>query len=277
MNATLDAREALRYVPGWAHEDVVLEEQAGGRTNRVYRVDRQGESYVLRLDAPHTRAFNLDRGAEAAILAQASAAGLAPEVVFSDPARGILLCRYLAGRVWTAADLESAGNIEALAELLRRVHALPVSGRRFAPVQIAEGYLANLRSRPDLHALGARYTGIVAGAGAVERLRCCHNDVVAANLVEAKGLMLLDWEYACDNDPLFDLASVIGYHDLDETRARSLLAAYAGDDDRERYAALCAQVRLYDALHWLWLANREMTSPDGEQRCTLARLAARLS
>ena len=77
--------------------------------------------------------------------------------------------------------------------------------------------------------------------------------------------MLLDWEYACDNDPLFDLASLIGYHNLSDKKAHDLLSAYAGGPDPAMADLLEEQVRLYDAIQWLWLANRHMITPTSAQ------------
>jgi thiamine kinase-like enzyme len=107
-------------------------------------------------------------------------------------------------------------------------------------------------------------------------VRCCHNDVVAANIVGRDPPMLLDWEYASDNDPLFDLASVIAYHCLDDRAADLLLRAYTGDATKELFEQLVIQRRLNDALHWLWLAVRESLSPAAEQTRRLTALRDRL-
>ena len=41
---------------------------------------------------------------------------------------------------------------------------------------------------------------------------CCHNDLVVGNIIAAPEIRFLDWEYACDNDPFFDLGgnSLVG-------------------------------------------------------------------
>ena len=89
--------EALSLIPGWDPASVQISRIKGGLTNRTFRVNRGGHSYVLRLDAEHTKAFNLDRSSELAILRHAAAAGLAPDVVFSDTHAGVMLCVFLPG------------------------------------------------------------------------------------------------------------------------------------------------------------------------------------
>ena len=89
-------------------------------------------------------------------------------------------------------------------------------------------------------------------------------------------LNLIDWEYACDNDPLFDLASAIGFHNLDERRQQVFLDAYAGGADSELRERLARQLRIYDAIQWLWLANRQLASPRSEQARRLEELQQRI-
>ncbi len=272
MSAALDPVEALCLVPGWDAEDLLIEELKGGLTNRVYKVGRGSENYVLRLDGEQTNTVGLNRSRELEILRNASAARLAPSIVYADVEQGILLSRYVDGRVWNADDLTSRNNIEVLAAVLRRVHALPLSGERFDPVGAAGSYLGSLELRSDLHRFGERCKAIVESAGEITVCFCCHNDVVAANVVAGPALVLLDWEYACDNDPMFDLASLIVYHELDTATAKALLNAYAGGDVPELRERLEGQIRVYGAMLWLWLASRQLLSPHPYQARRLEKL-----
>jgi thiamine kinase len=276
VSANLSPAEALSQVPGWDPQDVVVQEMKGGLTNRTFMVIRGNDNFVLRLDAAHTRAFNLDRVSEAAIIGSAAAAGLAPEVVFAEAAAGILLCRYLPGQVWSADHFNDYANIEAFCVLLRQVHALPLSGVRFDASAIARRYAVNLEKRQGLHAFALRCEEIVAARMTDAPACCCHNDVVAQNIIATPKLKLLDWEYACDNDPLFDLASLIGFHNLGTDTADALLGAYAGTSGNELRERLVNQVRLYDAIQWLWLANRQVLSRNSRQAARLEQLQQRL-
>jgi thiamine kinase-like enzyme len=237
-------------------------------------VETEDRRLVMRLDGPQAKAIGMDRRAEAAVLRSAAGQGVAPEVVFADPDAGILVHEYLPGRCWTRADLESDANLEALAELLRKVHALPRSHVPFDAAGAAARYLELIRGNEELSNFGQRCRTIVESVPAPADAACCHNDVVAANVIATPALRLIDWEYARDNDPLFDLASVIGYHDLDAGHQGTLLGAYAGDLAlRER---LEEQLRLFDALQWLWLAVRESVATGDGQGVRLNELASRI-
>ena len=251
----------LRRLPGWA--DAACELLHGGLSNRTWLLEKDGRRAVLKIDdAPRRPPFNT-REQEAIIQAAAAEAGLANDVLYA--ADGIYLADYVAGEVWTAASFDDNRNVERLANVLRRVHALPRTGRAFDAAGAAHGYARHIESDVPLV---TRCLKVVDGAGRPRRPRLCHNDLVAENILATPELRLLDWEYACDNDPLFDLAILVEHHDVDDIRAAHLLDAYFDGDGERHHAALRDQRRLYRALLWLWLAARPGTSE--EELCLAA-------
>jgi len=276
MSSIISPADALAGIPGWGGKSATWRELADGLTNRTYLVERGDQAYVLRLDSKHTAAFKLDRVCELTILGQAAARGLAPSLIFADADAGILLSTYIPGGTWRAADLENSERLEALVELLRRVHALPTCGTTFDAKRIARRYVDNLSSHHGLHAFGITCHKIIAGHTPTGVLSCCHNDLVAENIIAFPQPILIDWEYASDNDPLFDLASLIGYHNLSKDTAQELLSAYAGGTNPVLSERLEAQIRLYDAIQWLWLANRHMITSTSAQAARLEDLQQRI-
>jgi thiamine kinase len=268
--------EALALVPGWDPDATDIEELKGGLTNRTYYIKQDDMQCVMRLDSERSRIFQFDRSAELRILAEAGKAGLAPEVRFADVNAGILVTEYLPGRVWQETDLDCTENLESLAKLLREVHALPRSGLRVDMTDIARTYETHLEKRHGLHAYANRCVEIISSLPSRGEAVCCHNDIVAANIVSGDDLQLIDWEFSCDNDPLFDLASAIGFHNLDDNKATVLLSAYAGGDDAELKERLAEQVRVFDAIQWLWLATLHLFSPKRWQAQRLEELQQRI-
>lgn len=273
MSATVDAIEALGTVPGWDPQRCRITELKGGLTNRVYHVRSDDRECVLRLDA---RDVGHDRRSESDVMASAAAAGLAPAILHADADAGIFMTEYLHGRVWQEQDLESSDNLESLAQLLRRVHALPACGTIFDAERFADDYRHTIGAKNEIAPFASRCVSIVGSRSVPESTTCCHNDIVASNVIQSAGLKLIDWEYACDNDPLFDLASAIGYHDLGARQRQVLLGEYAGGAAHDLAERLAEQVRVYDALQWLWLAARAGTSPGRNQARRLADLQGRI-
>src|SRR5260221_11347392 len=120
---------AARHVPGEGKLDI--HRLGNGLVNETYRVLRDGRAYALRVAATNSCDLGPDRGWEGRGLERALAADLAPEITYCDPQRGILIARWVDGRLWSPADVRRQSNIARGAELLRRVHALAV--RMLAP------------------------------------------------------------------------------------------------------------------------------------------------
>ncbi len=277
MSELLTPFDAIAMMPGWDPESTDVEELKGGLTNRTYYVRLGERECVLRLDSARSSAVQFDRSRELEILTKAAKAGLSPSIIFSDVIVGVLVTEFIPGRVWEDSDLESTANLEALAELLRSVHQLPECGFRIDMPDVARAYEKHLEERHGFHAFASKCVEIITKVPVHERAVCCHNDIVAANIVGDSTLCLIDWEFACDNDPLFDLASAIGYHNLDDTRSAILLNAYVGGASPDLKERLQEQVRVYDAIQWLWLASRHVLSPTRRQARRLEDLQQRIA
>jgi thiamine kinase len=86
----------------------------------------------------------------------------------------------------------------------------------------------------------------------------CHNDVHHLNLVDDGRLWLIDWEYAGQGDPYFDLASFCCYHTLSNSARRELLRTYLGQDNNAAVERLQRMCWVFNYIRDLWFAVREM-------------------
>lgn len=276
MTALMNPFDALALVPGWNPDKADIEELKGGLTNRTFHVRYRSKECVMRLDSERSRMFRFDRSCELGILEEAARAGLAPNIVFADADGAVLITEYIPGPVWKDSDLQSDQRLESLGQLLRRVHALPKCGMRVDMVRIGETYQKYLEERQGLHAFATTCVDVIRSIPRQPGSVCCHNDIVAANIVGSRDLKLIDWEFSCDNDPMFDLASAIGFHNLNRQRSDVLLDAYAGGSNSALRESLDEQLRLYDAIQWLWLATRHLHFPKRWQAQRLEELQQRI-
>jgi len=257
----------LAAIPGW--ENATAAQLEGGRTNRAWLVDANGRRAVLKIDVEARGAPYNSRRAEAAVQTAAASHGLANPVLFVN--EQVYLTEYRDGRVWTHEDLHDENKLTDLGHALRNLHALPPSGRTFDANAAMRVYLENIPDRGGVTL--RRCVDIVTLATRSSDLCLCHNDLVAENILSVPEIRFLDWEYACDNDPCFDLATLIAHHDLTDAQADLLVHAYSGGRAARAWPRIVEQLRLYDALHWLWLEAQ----PDPERhRDELAAIAARL-
>lgn len=264
MSAALSPADALARGPGWQVSDSSIEPLLAGLTNRLYSVRHQGQRYVLRLDAEHTQAFGVDRKHEQRVLKAAEAAGIGPRVVFMDAERGVLVTEYIDGEPWSSLNPDAA--VEQLALLLRTVHQLPLTGQALDPVAAANHYLLQLAGDHPQRFSAEQTVELLQRLPRSDTISCCHNDLIGANII-GRSPRLIDWEYACDNDPAFDLATVIEDLKLNPRQSECLLVAYGGElsELRERVAV---QRQVYLGLSALWFLLRASLSgstADSEQ------------
>lgn len=252
MTTTPEA--VLADLPGWA--GATIKELSGGFTNRTWIIEAGERRAVLKIDdKPREAPFN-SRYAEARIQAAAAEQGLANPVLLATDT--VYVTEYMDGDVWSLNCLEDNANLDALAAGLKKLHSLPLTGRTFDPLSAAREY-AGLIDPADAVKVSECLQKVEVGPRP-PNLCCCHNDLVVANIINVPDVRFLDWEYACDNDPFFDLATVVAHHKLTTEQSDYLLNSYF-DGDGERWCdQLARQTDVYEALLWLWSAAR----PQGE-------------
>jgi thiamine kinase len=268
---------------------VEVQPLATGLISATYRVTRDGAAYALKTAADGAMNLGMDRGLawEARLQDAAAGAGLAPPLVYADPARAVMLSRWMAGRPWAAADVRQPLPMRKIAALLRRVHSLtvPPSPRVMSPQVWVEVYEAAL-SRQDgyrldeglkrrAHTRLQELAALPAAAGAV-----CHSDLHRLNLLDDGGvLILLDWEYAHVSDPLWDVAGWAANNDFEAQPRHELLMSYLGGEPAAaEWARLELLMWLYDYVCLLWSGlysrMRAVRADDFARRATV--LDARL-
>jgi thiamine kinase-like enzyme len=240
----MNIEQILATIPGW--ENATVSVLDGGLTNRSYLLESGDRRAVLKTDAEPRRVPLNDRPAEARIQRNAARAGLANDVLYVDETT--LLTEFVEGEVWTAEHFDDDERLRQLAERLRELHSLPLTGRRFDASAAAVQYAAALPNTDSVR----EHVELIASVPRTGNDCCCHNDLVAANIISTPEIRFLDWEYACDNDPLFDLATIVAHHELSEKQALHLFDAYFGGDGDRWRKQLDEQIELYRALLWLW-------------------------
>jgi thiamine kinase-like enzyme len=243
----------LRAIPELAQGELRIAPIGGGITNHNYVVSVPGSpgQVVVRVPGQDTHLLGIDRGAEVAATRSAATLGIGPEVVDFLAPDGLLVTRFLPGRVLEPADLSDVGVLERVARTLRTLHDGPSIDGMFDPVATARAYLERARERgvaPTPIALEAdRVADRIVATRGLERFAPtpCHNDLLAPNLIDDGAVIrVVDWEYAAMGDPRFDLANLMANNELDEHAAATLLMAYDGRPPGERRLLELALVRV---------------------------------
>ncbi|YCK40331.1 phosphotransferase [Actinomadura sp. ATCC 39365] len=220
-----------------------VEELPGGMTNRNYKVTTPAGVYVVRVAASDGSLLGIDKDAEHADSVAAARAGVGAPVHGYLPEAGVLVIGFLPGRTFTEADLWEPANLPRVAEVCRRLHAGPRFVRDFDMFEVQRGYLRIVQERG--FRLPAKYLDFMPAAAEIRKCLAvraettvpCHNDLLPGNIVECGDrLHLIDYEYAGNNDPCFELGNLWSEADLPPGHLEELVTAYYGRRLRHRIA-----------------------------------------
>lgn len=301
--ATVDA--VLDGIPVLADRQRRMELLTGGLTNRNYRVTTHGGDYVARFSSPKSSLLAIDRVAEHRNSQLAAQAGVGPEVVAFAPDDRVLVVQWIDAHTFTDADLDDPAQLTRVAQACARLHGGPRFVGDFDMFDRQRRYLEIVRGAG--FRLPAGYLSYAAEIGRIEqvlresapRTVPCHNDLLAANIMDdGARIWLIDYEYAGNNDPCFELGNIWSEAALDVDRLEHLVAAYFGAPSpvptaRARLFGLVAKygwtlwASIQDAVSdvdfdfWQWgmakyeRARAEFASPDLDELISTVRESTR--
>lgn len=256
--------EAIEQFIATGHVDAapgeVRAERLGGLTNRVYRVETGGHNYLLRIPGQGTEEY-IDRAAEKHDALAAAQAGVSARVLHFDVDTGVMLAEYIDGVTLDAERFADAGAVRRSAEALKRLHgSCQPFQRRFEVFEQIDEYLALVESLdasvPDGYAQvrdrAAEVRRVLEAKPA--KLAPCHCDPLAENFIDTGSqVYIVDWEYAGNNDPMWDLGDLSVEAGFDADRDELLLATYFdGRPPADQVGRMIAYKMLCDLLWTLW-------------------------
>lgn len=230
--------EALSAIDGFNElmSHTMTIERLGGLTNRNYKIDCERGSFVLRLAGEGTSDY-IDRKAELFNASIASKAGVNAEIVHFDVGSGTMICRYI--RNARTMDIDSLRDLDALRRTGKAFRQLHDCGEdfqgRFELFEQIDQYLDVLQG---LNAdLPPGFAEVQQDAEAVRDAlsrhalpsKPCHCDPMVENCIDnGQKMFIIDFEYAGNNDPMWDLGDISVEGDFTDEQDRVFLEAYFG-------------------------------------------------
>lgn len=205
----------------------------GGLTNTNFLVRDGGAKYVVRVgeDIPEHLILRFN---ELAAARAAEKIGISPAIVYAEP--GIVVMQFIEGKTLSDVAVRDPVTLDRIIPLIRSCHydlpsELVGPVLAFWPFHVIRSYGRTLHDRGSrMRGQVPRYLDIAAQlerASVPTRIAFCHNDLLAANFIDAGDRMwLVDWDYAGYNSPLFDLGGLASNNGLPESLERHLLESY---------------------------------------------------
>jgi thiamine kinase-like enzyme len=256
-----DLETALGRVPILAGATGLKTQRLAGLTNVNHLVTIGDERYVLRVPGDGTSEY-INRADEEVAARSAAAAGVNAEVVFFDSTDGLMVTRFIDDAATMSA--ERFVDLDAVARAGRafqRLHTMaPPFATDFKLFPMIDEYKALLASKgatlPDGYGDVQRQAETVRLAlqAAPAPLAPCHCDPLCENFLDTGDEMfIIDYEYAGNNDPMWDLGDLSVEGAFGAEQEEALLRAYfGGDPPPDQRGRMIAYKALCDLLWTLW-------------------------
>ena len=246
--------------------------QIGGMSNKNFRVNLKGKSYVLRVPGNGSDGM-VERLNEEFNAMEACKLGVNPSIRYFNPMTGIKLADFIEdAETLNAATIQRHGNMRKIAAIYRKIHDSQIRLKNefniFQEIEKydrlldragAEMYAGWEQVRPKVMALEQHLNKL-----GVE-LRPCHNDALYENFIKAPDgtIYLIDWEYSGMNDPMADFAALFIEADFEPDNEDYILDQYfKGTIPKNvREKILCYQI-LWDYLWAQWTVIKESKGDD---------------
>lgn len=236
-------------------------EPLAGMTNRNYLVTVEGARYVVRIPGAGTEHY-VDRKADEEAGRLTSEIGVNAPLVWYDSGSGAQITRFVEGSRAMSPEIFREPNAIELAA--KAFHTLHNSGKtlrnNFDEKQVAKEYLDVLTEKQAR--LPEGYEDVQKEADTIRAvlretagpLVPCHNDPAPENLVfTGDRVYILDWEFAGNNDPYWDIADLSVETGFTEEQDYRFLEAYLGRAPTEAdYGRVVSYKALAFLLWTLW-------------------------
>lgn len=252
--AERDLEEAVRRVPAWHGRALRYAPVIGGISNANWRVSVEGLAgrFFVKIPGKGTEMF-IDRAAAMDASRKAARLGIGPRIYDDLAADGIEISDFIEGRrSCTHADFRDLALCRTALDLYRRLHGGEPLRLTKTVFDMIDEHVAQVRTLggwvpPDHAALDTQYCRARAALEASGLdLVPCFNDPMAGNFMldDAGTIMLIDYEYASNNDRCYDLGIWFGEMFFDEPTELALIEHYFGRVE----SAIVARIALHRML-----------------------------
>ena len=243
---------AIAAVRHWSPEGVRYVAVGGGITNSNWRVSTQGRDYFVKIPGRGTEMF-IDRAVALDASRKAHRLGVGPAVHDWLAADGVEIADFIADRrPGGLGDFADATLRRSAIEQYRRFHAAPLLALTKTVFDMIDEHAAQVVALdgwrpPDLawlqdRTMAARHAITTAGLDWVP----CFNDPMPGNFLRGEdgSVLLIDYEYASNNDRAYDLGAWFGEMFFTDEQQAEAIRHYADGPA----PALLARASVYKAL-----------------------------
>lgn len=233
-----------------------------GMTNISFYFSCLGRKYVYRHPGEGTEKY-INRANEAFAMTQASRLGLDNTFIYMDAEEGWKISHYIEDSC--LLDYHNSDDVKKAMQLVRRLHEAKIKSECAGDIWLAANafiekipHAVKIKGFQKLHDFIQRIYDYVKLDNAEKVL--CHYDCYDPNfLLDRQGKMhLIDWEYACVDDPAIDLGTFICCADYSYNEALEIIEVYLErKPEAEELRHFVAYIAIASYYWYLWALYQE--------------------
>lgn len=224
---------------------IEIDRLMGGMSNYTYYVKTDKGDFSFRIPGKNSDSF-VNREVEKANIEHIRPYDFCPFPVYLDVKTGYKIAPFVPGQA-----INEMKNLpyKSVANILHKLHSIDKFAYDYNPLKRLNDYESLTESiDPVYSVLKDKWLAIYSDLLEKIELKACHGDSQTANFVldENNNILLMDWEFAGNNDPIYDIAC-FGNTNFDD--AINLLEVYFESPKKSEYLRLYAW-RMFQCLQW---------------------------
>lgn len=261
----MDIQTALTHIPLFSGRQIETYRINGGITNVNWRVvdAKNGETFFVKLHGAGTAQY-IDRSMAFAAGDMAAKQGIGPKILFHDDALGIEVHEFLKDfTCCTIQDVQDETIRRNIMAAYRTIHTNLKLERTDTGLDQLEAFIGRVVGQSDVlpydidQLIWQARRGAAAIRAAGVDVCGCYNDPYISNYMhnEAGEIRIIDWEYASNNDPYWDIGMFCleTFHD-DSRSIAEMLELYDGQARDDLVARTFLNIGVAKVRWGLWAA-----------------------
>ena len=245
---------ALEKIKSITGRCILERELSSSSISNVYLGVFNDVKAVIRVDLSVASRLAIDRQHEVNVLNDISYLNLAPKVLYSDIAAGILIWEYIseAKPLLTSKEFNT-NTLYQLGSCLYSLHSHPIPKNSVDIFSNSMSLYQSLLVDSSEKILFNRASNLYYELLQDDKDKVLsHNDLHPANMLWDQKYYFLDWEYSGVNHPCFDIASLINSLKLNKREIHEMSLGYKYSSDLFHIDKLNQWIEFIEYLEEIW-------------------------